>query len=529
MKKGVIYARYSCDNQTEQSIEGQLHVCRDFAKANDILIVDTYIDRAMTGTNDLRPDFQRMILDSAKHQWEVVLVYKLDRFSRNKYEATIHKHTLKENGVRLISAMENIPDSPEGIILESLLEGMNQYYSAELKQKVNRGLRESWSKGLATGGGRVFGYDIVEKRYVINEYEANIVQEAFSLYVQGSQVRAIADVFKARGYRRRNGEFLNTRYLYKILHTPFYIGRAERQGVVYENLFPQIISEDLWKAVCEIHESKKRNTYRKKERFNYILSGELFCGECKHLMVGCGGTSETGSVYYYYSCHKSSCRSKTCKTKPVQKDYIEDLVIRAISEMLKEPSAVHNLAESMFTLHQKQLTDQSALKLLEKKLAAAKKAQGNVMKAIEQGIIYDVTKDRLKELDLEIAGIEAAIDKEKARTYTYLTVEQIEAFLNKNVFEDINDITARKLLVNTFIREVFVYPDKIVITLNFTDRPKLVSHTKEYASKVESEVKQAKKAPFSCVESSQTTSCIAPKQGGSPGLGAPALFCRVAS
>ena len=147
MNKAVIYARYSSDTQTEQSIEGQLRVCQQYAKANNILIVGTYIDRAMTGTNDLRPDFQRMIKDSSKHQWDMVLVYKLDRFSRDKYESTIHKHTLKENGVKLVSAMENIPDSPEGIILESLLEGMNQYYSAELSQKVLRGMRESYLKG----------------------------------------------------------------------------------------------------------------------------------------------------------------------------------------------------------------------------------------------------------------------------------------------------------------------------------------------------------------------------------------------
>ena len=174
MKKAIIYARYSSDSQTEQSIEGQLRVCREYAQNNDILIVDTYIDRAMTGTNDMRPDFQRMLKDSAKRQWEVVLVYKLDRFSRDKYEMTIHKHTLKENGVKLVSAMENIPDSPEGIILESLLEGMNQYYSAELAQKINRGLKESWMKGQTTGGKPVFGYDVVDKKCIINEYESEL-------------------------------------------------------------------------------------------------------------------------------------------------------------------------------------------------------------------------------------------------------------------------------------------------------------------------------------------------------------------
>ncbi len=131
MKTAAIYARYSSDNQTEQSIEGQLRVCEEYAQRNGIAVTDTYIDRAMTGTNDNRPEFQRMIKDSAEKRWEVILVYKLDRFSRNKYETAIHKKTLKDNGVKVVSAMENIPDTPEGIILESLLEGMNQYYSAE--------------------------------------------------------------------------------------------------------------------------------------------------------------------------------------------------------------------------------------------------------------------------------------------------------------------------------------------------------------------------------------------------------------
>ena len=170
MKKAVIYARYSSDTQTEQSIEGQLRVCQNYAKNNDLLVVDTYVDRAMTGTNDMRPDFQRMIKASSKRQWEYVIVYKLDRFSRDKYEMTIHKHTLKENGVKLVSAMENIPDSPEGIILESLLEGMNQYYSEELSQKAKRGMRETRMKGKFTGGRVNYGYSCHQQKLsVIDE------------------------------------------------------------------------------------------------------------------------------------------------------------------------------------------------------------------------------------------------------------------------------------------------------------------------------------------------------------------------
>ena len=123
MKTAVIYARYSSENQTEQSIEGQLRVCEEYAKAHDILILNTYVDRAMTGTNDNRADFQRMLKDSSKREWNFVLVYKLDRFSRNKYETAIHKKTLKDHGIKVLSATEHIPDSPEGIIFESMLEG----------------------------------------------------------------------------------------------------------------------------------------------------------------------------------------------------------------------------------------------------------------------------------------------------------------------------------------------------------------------------------------------------------------------
>lgn len=138
MKTAVIYARYSSDSQTEQSIEGQLRVCEEYARTHEILILNTYIDRAMTGTNDNRPDFQKMIKDSNAKKWDYVLCYKLDRFSRNKYEMAMHKKTLKDNGIRVISATEFIPDSPEGIILESMLEGYKHTNGHNIKKlKLN--------------------------------------------------------------------------------------------------------------------------------------------------------------------------------------------------------------------------------------------------------------------------------------------------------------------------------------------------------------------------------------------------------
>ncbi|MBD8943625.1 MAG: recombinase family protein [Ruminococcaceae bacterium] len=156
---GVIYARYSSDNQREESIEGQLRECNDFAKRNDITIVDSYIDRAFSATTDKRPAFQKMIKDSAKNMFDVIIVWKLDRFARNRYDSAHYKAQLCKNGVKVISANENISKGSDGIILESVLEGMAEYYSTDLSEKVIRGLTENTMKCKFNGGPITFGFN----------------------------------------------------------------------------------------------------------------------------------------------------------------------------------------------------------------------------------------------------------------------------------------------------------------------------------------------------------------------------------
>ena len=212
MKTAVIYARYSSDSQTEQSIEGQVRVCKQFAEKNDLLVVDQYIDRATTGMNDNRAAFQQMLCDSKRRQWSVVIVYKLDRFARNKYESVVNRKKLTDNGVELVSAMENIPDTPEGKLFLAVIEGFNEYFSEDLKQKVNRGLRESWLKGNATGGKDIFGWDLKDKKYHINEAEAAVIREIFQKYAQGYKAQTIADELKEKNFRRKNGQLITHKF-----------------------------------------------------------------------------------------------------------------------------------------------------------------------------------------------------------------------------------------------------------------------------------------------------------------------------
>ena len=511
MRKAVIYARYSSDSQTEQSIEGQLRVCREYAQTNDILIVDTYIDRAMTGTNDNRAAFQKMLKDSCRKEWQFVLVYKLDRFSRNKFESVIHKKTLRDNSVTILSAMENLTDSPEGRMMETILEGFNQYFSEELTQKVNRGLQESWRKGKATGGQDLFGYDVVDKKYVVNEYESNIVEDAFMMYSQGYKAVAIAEKFNECGYRRKNGKLIDHKYLYFILHNKRYTGVVEHQGELYDNIYPRIISDDLWEKVNSINEENKLAPSRKKEIFDYILSGKLVCGDCKHKMGGESGTSHTGDIHYYYICLSRRKKRAKCNTKPVQKQWLEDAVINATTQMLSSVNNVKAIAQNIFEVHKKETADNTALKLIERKRAEAVKAQNNIIRAIEKGIITDATKSRLTELETQIAEFDIEINKEKARSYTFLTADDIEMYLSKFVFESTDDIRVRKLIVNTFIREVILYDDEIVITYNFTDYPERLKITKEHVLQAEKEIETADKSAFSSLTGSYKLRPTAPK------------------
>ena len=510
MRKAVIYARYSSDSQTEQSIEGQLRVCREYAQNNDILIVDTYIDRAMTGTNDNRAAFQKMLKDSSRKEWQFVLVYKLDRFSRNKFESVIHKKTLRDNGVTILSAMENLTDSPEGRMMETILEGFNQYFSEELTQKVNRGLKESWRKGKATGGQDLFGYDVVDKKYVVNEYESNIVEDAFIMYSQGYKAVAIAEKFNECGYRRKNGKLIDHKYLYFILHNKRYTGVVEHQGELYDNIYPRIISDDLWEKVNSINEENKLAPSRKKEIFDYILSGKLVCGDCKHKMGGESGTSHTGDIHYYYICLSRRKKRAKCNTKPIQKQWLEDTVINATTQMLSSVNNIKAIAQNIFEVHKKETADNTALKLLERKRAEAVKAQNNIIRAIEKGIITDATKSRLTELEAQIAQYDIEINKEKARSYTFLTADDIEMYLSKFVFESTDDIRVRKLIVNTFIREVILYDDEILITYNFTDNPERLKITKEQVLQTEKEIETADKSAFSSLTGSYKLRPTAP-------------------
>ena len=200
--KAVIYARYSSDNQREESIEGQIRECTAFAEKNDITVLKHYIDRAYSARTDHRPAFQEMIKDSDKHLFDMVIVWKLDRFSRDRYDSARYKVLLKKNNVRVVSATEVISSGADGILLESVLEGFAEYYSADLAEKVTRGLTENALKGKCNGGTRPVGYVVDdEQHFQIDPLTGPFVLEAFKRYDDGATMKEVVEFFKEKGVK----------------------------------------------------------------------------------------------------------------------------------------------------------------------------------------------------------------------------------------------------------------------------------------------------------------------------------------
>ena len=463
----VIYARYSSDRQTEQSIEGQLRECYAFAKANDIAVIDTYIDRAISGKTDNRPAFQKMIEDSAKRQFQAVIVYRLDRFTRNRYDSAIYKARLKKNGVKVLSAMENLNGSPESIIMESLLEGMAEYYSVELSQKITRGMRENALKGKALGGQRVLGYKVNSDCYFeIDETTAPVVVDIFKLYSSGKTVKEICDILNARGVKTARGGAFNKNSLHTILTNKKYIGIYKTKYGEIVGGIPAIIGKELFEMVALRMEQNKKAPARAKAEINYLLSTKLFCGKCRSTMVGESGTSKTGKKYYYYACVKKK-REKACDKSNVKKDWIEDLVIqRTVTDILKD-DVIEKIADRLVELQKAEAAESGTMLYLENSLTEIQVSIKNIMTAIEKGIITESTKTRLTELEDEKRNVEIEIAKESIAR-RIISREQIIYWISSFKDGDITSEKYRQQLIDTFVHAVFVYDDKIVITYNYS-------------------------------------------------------------
>ena len=425
MKTAVIYARYSSASQTEQSIEGQLHVCTQYAKANDLIVVDTYIDRATTGTNDNRAAFQQMLKDSENAAWEVVLVYAIDRFGRNSVEVALNKQRLKTNGKVLISATQRTSDNLDGtknldgILLENVYIGIAEYYSAELSQKILRGLRESRRKG-------VYVPKIICK---LNE----------------------------KGLLHNGKPFLPNA-IYGILRNERYLGIMRIRDEVYDNIYPQIVDADLYEKVKRKLIKNKIGSRSVKEV--YLLRNKVKCGYCGSIISAECGTARNGETIRYYKCLGRKKHHNGCSKHPVRKEALEGLVLDSVIEAMQDEKTMNALIRGLMQMQDANNKEKTTLKLLLKERKQTQTALDNIVKAIERGIMSDSTNRRLNELEQQARELDEKIAVERNKVAFLLTEDDMRRYYLTALRQE------PQLLISTLVKEILLYDDKMVITYN---------------------------------------------------------------
>ena len=462
----VIYARYSSSNQREESIEGQIRICTEYAKKKGYKITNQYIDRAMTGKNDNRPAFRQMLNDSDKGMFDVLLVYKTDRFARNRYDSAIHKTRLKKNKVQIEYAAEQIPNDSTAVLIEGFLENLAEYYSVNLSENTKRGKYENALKKKSNGGVTPIGYKRIDGSLVIDEEKAPIIRFIFQNYIDGI---SYANIIK--NTRERYGIKLSMSGLKLILQNEVYTGKYiyrtyDGETFVYEDNHEAIVSRETYEKAKEKRLANKRSPNAGKGKRKYALSGLIKCGECGgHIIVSHSYRNGEPAFFRLYCLNRKE--HKNCNNPTRKMEIVENAVIEAIKNKILDKKTIKTLAEKACSLQEDNSLDK--LKELQTELKNVQKSKNNIIAAIEQGIITPTTKDRLQELEHLESDLQVKIATEKKAENKNLTAPEIEKFLKKYCSGNMQDETFRFELTHTFVKEILLFKDRFEITLKLSD------------------------------------------------------------
>jgi len=458
MINAVIYARYSPgSNQRDKSIEDQVRECREYAAAHGMNIIGIYADRRITGKTDERPEFQRMVKESARGKFQAVIMYTLDRFARTRYYSAIYKHQLKKNGVKIYYAKQEIPDGPEGIILESVLEGWAEYYSEELSRKVRRGHEGNALKSKSNGGTVPLGYRIgKDGKYEIDPVGAKAISIIFDMYDTDHSAQDIIKVLNERGFKTARGREFGKNSLYSILRNPKYIGSYTYDGMVNPNTMPAIIDKAQFNRVQQRLGIVAKAKAHYKSAVSFLLTTKAFCGECGAPLIGESGTSHTGTIHYYYKCATRKKSSKSCRKAIEKKDWLEEAVVRETIAKVLTDETIEQIADKVVEIYEKECNDQSFLRELQGRLKETERSISNLLTAIEQGIITETTKSRMLDLEAQKSDLLSQIAVEEISKPT-IEKNRIVFWLISFKNGDINSTEFRSQIINTLVNRVDVY------------------------------------------------------------------------
>lgn len=415
--KCAIYARYSSLSQRDQSIEDQVRACRAHAAREGLEVCEIYADRHISGTTDRRPEFQRMVADSGDAEWSQVLVYKLDRFARSRADAAVYRRALREGGVRLVSVMESIPEGPEGMILEGVMDAMAEYYSANLGQNVVRGMTSNAERCL-TNGVRVLGYRKgADGRFEVDEDEAVIVSEMFQRRLGGEPYDSLADWLTAMGVRTRDGTPCTRNFVRDRLRDRKYLGEYRWGKVVVPNGMPRIIDDTTFEGVTAMGRTRRTTT-------DFTLTGILFDSSGAGYW-GASSIGRGGRRYRYYLC------SVDGEIQRVRADVVEGAVEEALAIAMSSHGVAEELARQVHEYAERR-ADEGEIHELEAKAEDVRCQQARLVDSIAKGVDPALLAGKLDELSRMLAVCEDEIhDRRQAIPDEALLAEFIRDALSR--------------------------------------------------------------------------------------------------
>ena len=487
--RAVLYARYSSENQREESIEAQLRAMNDFCNRNGILVVGEYCDRAKSATTDDRPEFLRMIDDARKRDFDLVIVHKLDRFARNRHDSALYTRELAMNNIAIVSVLEQFDDSPESIILQSVLEGMNEYYSKNLSREVMKGLRENARECKYTGGQVLYGFavDKETQKFIINETEAEIVRNVFQMVAFGYGYTEVLRYLKKVGAKTRRGNDFSKPTLYDMLRNEKYTGlyifnRASskqadgtrnnhkakpiEEQIRIEGGAPQIVDPEIFKKVQYILDNRKRGT-REGIKRTYALAGYVICGQCGHRCSGSvmqSGHNERKPVGIY-SCNNRDNRVDACKNKSVHQAPLEALVRKIIAEVIFDESRIPEVLSAYQAFVQEESkSNGNTLQIMQENMKTIEQKIRNIVNVIANTGSAALA-DALQKLETEKRDLAQKIheEEEKMSEDVIDAEEVIEAYRSARQMLINGTLEDQRLLFNQYLDRVVVYPDYVEI------------------------------------------------------------------
>ena len=401
--RAFIYGRFSSHKQQELSIEAQIDICREYAEKHSITVVGEYVDRARSARTENRADFRRLIRDACTGVVDCVLVWRYDRFFRDRAESALYRKQLEAAGVHLISVTEFIPDCSAGVITQGMIETVAEYFSAKLSEDVTRGMNKAAQHCQITGGAPLGYRPGPNKRWQIDPVGAELVKRCFEWYDSGKSMGELADHFNKEGHKTAKGNSFNKSSFTTILRNKKYIGIYEYDGTVsIAGGVPRIIEDDLFFRVQRKLDANRHRPGAYKAEVPYLLSGKLFCGKCGSPMTGTAGTGKSGVRHYYYICNNR--RAKKCDKKNVRLDLIEDAVLQSALGVLTNENIAYISAEVERRCSENS-GNKALISSLRAQLAEVEKQLKNIGNAIAQGIITETTKQMLMEAEADRAAL----------------------------------------------------------------------------------------------------------------------------